>query len=337
MPPAVLGPSVPDVKAVVQDRFGPPRDVLRVVDVGVPRVGPGEVLIRVTAAGVNPADWHIVRGDPRVARLMGVGLRRPRSRIAGIDAAGVVEAVGPDVTTCRPGEEVVAFCTGAFAELALAEASKVAPKPGSLGFQEAAALPIAATTALRGIRDVGRVGAGARVLVVGASGGVGTYAVQVAAALGAEVTGVCSTGNVELVRSLGAAHVVDYTTDDVTAGSATYDVILDNVGDHSLADLRRVLTSRGTLVLNAGGEPGQVVGVIGRMLRGVVSDLVVRHRLRALPTRQDRRDLLDVTELVDGGRLAPVVERTYPLADTAAAVHHVEQGHARGKVVVTVP
>ncbi len=205
------------MRAIVQNRFGPP-DVLQLADTGLPEVGAGDVLVRVHAAALNPADWHILRGDPLVARLMGVGLTRPRARVAGIDAAGVVEAAGANVRGLRNGEEVVGFCRGAFAEFACAAADMVVPKPAGLTFAQAAAVPVAATTALRGIRDVGEVRAGQRVLVNGAGGGVGTYAVQIAAALGAEVTGVCSTRNAELVRSIGAAHAVDYTTQDFTAG-----------------------------------------------------------------------------------------------------------------------
>ena len=251
------------MKAIVQERFGPP-DVLRLVDIDLPEVGVDDVLVRVHAAALNPYDWHIVRGDPLVARLMGgVGLTRPKARVAGIDAAGGVEAVGANVRGLRPGDEVLGFFQGAFAEYARAEADKVVPKPVSLSFEQAAAVPMAGATALRAIRDVGAVRAGHRVLINGAAGGVGTYAVQIAAALGAQVTGVCSTGNVELVRSIGAAHVVDYTKQDFTDGRARYDVILDNVCNRPLRRLRRAVTPTGTLVLNGGGSPGRVVGAVG--------------------------------------------------------------------------
>jgi NADPH:quinone reductase-like Zn-dependent oxidoreductase len=267
---------------------------------------------------------------------MGVGLRRPKTRVAGIDAAGRVEAVGADVHGLRPGDEVLGLCPGAFAEYACAKADMVVPKPASLTFEQAAAVPLAGATALRGIRDVGQVHAGHRVLVTGAGGGVGTFAVQIAAALGAEVTGVCSTGNVELVRSIGAAHVVDYTAEDFTDGRTRYDVILDNVGNWSLSRLRRALTPTGTLVFNAGGSPGRVVGAVGSLFRLVVVNGFVRQRLRPLPTRQNREDLLTLTGLVEDGKLTPVLGRTYPLADTAEGLRYVEQGHARGKVIVTV-
>ena len=324
------------MKAIVQERFGPP-DVLRLADIDVPEVGAGDVLVRVHAAALNPADWHILRGDPRVARLMGeVGLRRPKARVAGVDAAGVVEAVGANVRGLRNGDEVLGFCRGAFAEYARAAADMVVAKPASLTFEQAAAIPIAATTALRGIRDVGEVKAGQQVLVNGASGGVGTYAVQIAAALGAEVTGVCSTRNVELVRSIGAAHVIDYTREDFADGRTKYDVILDNVSSLPLTRLRGALTPKGTLVLNGGGSPGHVFGPVAGILRAVVANAFVSQRLRPLPSRQNREELLAVTGLIETGKLTPVVDRTYPLADTAEGLRHVEQGHARGKVVITV-
>ncbi len=323
------------MKAIVQDRFGPP-DVLRLADTGLPQAGAGDVLVRVRAAALNPADWHILRGDPLIARLMGVGLTRPKARVAGIDAAGVVEAAGANVRGLANGDEVLGFCRGAFAEYACATADLVVPKPARLTFEQAAAVPVAATTALRGIRDVGAVTAGQRVLVNGAGGGVGTYAVQIAAALDAEVTGVCSTRNTELVRSIGAAHVIDYTKEDFTAGRTQYDVILDNVSSLPLTRLRKALTPKGTLVLNGGGSPGHVLGPVGGILRAVVANAFVSQRLRPLPSRQNREELLAVTGLIEDGKLTPVVERTCPLADTAEGLRTVEQGHARGKIVVTV-
>jgi len=323
------------MKAIVQGRFGPP-DVLQLADIDPPEVEADDVLVRVQAAAINPADWHILRGDPLVARLMGVGLTKPKAHVAGIDAAGVVEAVGANVSGIRPGDEVLGFCRGAFAEYACAAGDKVVPKPASLTFEQAAAVPIAATTALRGIRDVGDVTAGQRVLVNGAGGGIGTFAIQIAAALGAEVTGVCSTGNVELVRSIGAAHVIDYTTEDFTDGRIRYDVILDNVSSLPLTRLRGALTRKGILVLNGGGSPGHVFGPVAGILRAVVANAFVSQRLRPLPSRQDPDELLAVTGLIEEGKLTPVVDRTYPLADTAEGLRHMEQGHTRGKIVVTV-
>jgi NADPH:quinone reductase-like Zn-dependent oxidoreductase len=324
------------MKAIVQERFGPP-DVLQLVDTDPPELGADDVLVRVRAAALNPYDWHMVRGDPLIARLMGgVGLTKPKARVAGIDAAGRVEAVGANVHGLQHGDDVLGFCPGAFAEYARAEADKVVPKPASLTFEQAAAVPMAATTALRGIRDVGEVRAGHRVLVNGAAGGVGTYAVQIAAALGAEVTGVCSTRNVELVRSIGAAHVVDYTAEDFTDSREHYDVILDNVGNRPLSRVRRALTPTGILVLNAGGSPGRVVGAVGSILRAVAVNSFVRQRLRPLPTKQNRDELLTLTGLIEDGKLTPVLDRTYPLAATAEGLRQVEHGHARGKVVITV-
>jgi NADPH:quinone reductase-like Zn-dependent oxidoreductase len=323
------------MRAIVQDRFGPP-DVLQLADTGLPEVGADDVLVRVHAAALNPADWHILRGDPLVARLMGVGLTKPKARVAGIDAAGVVETAGANVRGLRNGEEVLGFCRGAFAEYACAAADMVVPKPAKLSFEQAAAVPVAATTALRGIRDVGQVKAGQQVLVNGAGGGVGTYAVQIAAALGAEVTGVCSTRNVELVRSLGAAHVVDYTREDFTGGRSQYDVILDNVSDLPLTRLRRALAPKGILVLNGGGSPGHVFGPVAGILRAVVVNAFVSQRLRPLPSRQNQAELLAVTGLIEAGKLMPVVDRTYPLADTVEGLRTVEEGHTRGKIVVTV-
>jgi NADPH:quinone reductase-like Zn-dependent oxidoreductase len=324
------------VKAIVQERFGPP-EVLQLVDTDPPGAGAGEVVVRVHAAALNPYDWHIMRGDPFIARLMGeVGLTKPKVRVAGIDAAGVVEAAGANVRGLRPGDEVLGFCRGAFAEYARAEAGKVVPKPVSLSFEQAAAVPMAGTTALRGIQDAGAVRAGHRVLVNGAAGGVGTYAVQIAAALGAEVTGVCSTRNAGLVRSIGAAHVVDYTTQDFTDERVRYDMILDNVGNRPLSRLRRALTPGGTLVLNGGGSPGHVFGPVAGILRAVVVNCLVRERLRLIPHEQKREQLLTLTGLIEAGKLTPVLDRTYPLAETAEALRRVEQGHARGKVIITV-
>jgi NADPH:quinone reductase-like Zn-dependent oxidoreductase len=324
------------VKAIVQDRFGPPES-LQLLDVDEPRIGPDDVLVRVRAAAANPYDWHMLRGDPYVARLAPVvGHTRPRTRIAGIDAAGEVAAVGADVRGLAVGDAVFGFCKGAFAEYVAAPAELVVPKPVGLSFEEAAALPMAASTALRGIRDVGEVRAGQRVLVNGAGGGVGSFAVQLAASLGAEVTGVCSTRNVELVRSLGAEHVVDYTVADFTDGSSRYDVVLDNVGNRPLRRVLAALAPRGTLVLNGGGSPGAVFGAVATLLRAKLLNLVVAQRLVQLPTVESRENLLTVARHAEAGTLRPVVDRTYPLAGTADAVSHVEQGHARGKVVVTV-
>ncbi|MFC4502371.1 MULTISPECIES: NAD(P)-dependent alcohol dehydrogenase [Streptomyces] len=328
------------MKAIVQERFGPP-EVLRLADTERPEAGAGQVLVRVRAAALNPYDWHMLRGDPFVARLAGVGLTRPKSRVAGIDAAGQVAAVGAGVRGLKAGDEVLGFCPGSFAEYARTTADLLVPKPASLTFEQAAAVPVGAVTALRGIRTVGRTQAGQRVLVNGAGGGVGTFAVQIAAALDAEVTGVCSADNADLVRSLGAAHVVDYTREDFTDRRAHYDVILDNVGNRPLSRLRRALTPTGTLVANGGGSPGRVFGAMGSLLQLGAVNAFVRQRLRPIlpspPAGPTQEDLLAVTALIEAGRLIPVVDRTYPLADTAEGVRHVERGHARGKAVVVMP
>ena len=324
------------MKAIVQDRFGPP-DTLRMVDAEIPAIGSGEVLLKVHAAAVNPYDWHMLRGDPRIARLMGgVGLTRPKARIAGVDVAGRVQDVGADVRGLRPGDEVFGFARGAFAEYAAADAALVVPKPADLSFEQAAAMPMAAVTALHAIRDRGRVQPGQRVLVNGAAGGVGTFAVQIAAALGAEVTGVCGARNIDMVRSAGAARVVDYASEDFADGKIRYDVILDNVGNRSLRALRRAATATGIVIVNGGGSPGRIIGAVGSILRAAIVNLFVGQQLTMVPTTWSRDDLLAVTELVDAGTLRPVIDRTYPLADTAAGLQHVETGHARGKVVITV-
>jgi len=323
------------MKAIVQDRYGAP-DTLRLEDVDRPEVGPDDVLVRVHAAALNPYDWHVLRGDPLIARLLGVGLTRPKANVAGIDAAGRVEAVGANVRDLRPGDEVLGFCLGAFAQYARTTADQIVPKPAGLTFEQAAAVPVAATTALRAVR-AGQVRAGHRVLINGAAGGVGTFAVQIAAALDAEVTAVCSSRNTALMRSLGATDVVDYTTEDFTDGRRQYDVILDNVGNRPLNQLRRALTTTGTLVSNGGGSPGAILGAVRRILTVVLVNPFVRQRLRPLLAEQNHADLLAVTDLILAGKLAPVLGGTYPLTDAAQGLHHLEQGHTRGKLVITVP
>jgi NADPH:quinone reductase-like Zn-dependent oxidoreductase len=324
------------MKAIVQERFGPP-DSLQLVDLDQPEIGADEVLIRVHAAGLNPADWHLLRGEPKIARLMGVGLTKPKNRVAGIDVAGRVEAVGAKVTELQLGDDVFGFSLGAFAEYACAPASKVAAKPANLTFEQAAALPIAAVTALRGIQYVAQVTAGQRVLINGAGGGVGTFAVQIAKQLGAEITGVCSAENAALVKELGVEHVIDYASEDFTDGRrGPYDVILDNVGNRSLGQLCGALTSTGTLVFNAGGPPGTMIGPLLPMLGAVARNLFVRQQLKIIPALQQREDLLAVTQIVEAGNLVPVISQTYPLAETATGLRRVEDGHARGKLVVAV-
>ncbi|MCD7442548.1 NAD(P)-dependent alcohol dehydrogenase [Streptomyces lincolnensis] len=324
------------MKAVVQDRYGS-ADTLEFRDVDRPVPGAGEVLVRVRAAAVNAYDWHLMRGDPRIARLA-LGLRAPRAKIRGRDFAGVVEAVGGGVTGLRPGEEVYGEADGAFAEYVCARDGMVGPKPSGLTFEQAAAMPLAANTALIGLRDVARLRAGQSVLVNGASGGVGTFAVQLAKVYGAEVTGVCSTRNVDLVRSLGADRVLDYTREDFTRAGHRYDVVLDLVGNRSLGEFRRALTPTGTLVLSGGGmyEGGSLIGPMGLFFKRRLVSPFVRQRLLELPAKASKRNLAVLREFAEAGKIAPVIERTYPLGEAAEAIRHLEVAHARAKIVVTV-
>ncbi len=322
------------MQAIVQDRYGPP-DVLELREVDRPALRDREVLVRVRAAAVHPGDLFFLEGVPYVFRL-GYGLRRPRKRVPGFDLAGVVEATGAGVTELGPGDEVFGEGKGTCAELAAASADALAPKPAGLTFEEAAAVPVSGVTALRGIRDAGQVRPGQRVLVNGASGGVGTFAVQIAKALGAEVTGVCSTGNAELVRSLGADHVIDYTREDFTAGGRRYDLILDNVASHSPAAMRRALAPGGVLLPNSGRSDGRWFGPVGRFALAALLSPFVRGQGRPFVATVTRADLADLTELIEAGALRPVIERTYPLRETPEALRHVAQGHARGKVVIAV-
>lgn len=325
------------MKAIVQDRYGSP-DVLEYRDVEKPAVGDDEVLVRVHAASVNARDWHLMRGDPYVARLV-LGLTRPKERIRGTDFAGRVAAVGRNVTRLRPGDEVFGEADGAFAEYVCAPQDVVAALPSRLTFEQAAALPLAGNTALMGLRDLGRVRPGQRVLVNGASGGVGTFAVQIAKAFGAEVTGVCSAKNADLVRSLGADHVIDYARVDFTRAGPRYDMVFDLVGNRSLAECRRALTPSGTLVLSGGGvsEGGSLFGPMGLIIKGqALSRFTGRRRLLVLTAVPSRENLEALTELVERGDLSPVVDRTYPLSEAAEAIRYLEVEHARAKVVVTV-
>ncbi|MEU8849239.1 NAD(P)-dependent alcohol dehydrogenase [Streptomyces sp. NPDC048564] len=325
------------MKAVVQDRYGS-ADVLEFRDIDRPVPATDEVLVRVHAASVNAYDWHFMRGDPLIGRGM-MGLRRPRARVRGRDFAGTVEAVGAGVTGIEPGDEVYGEADGAFAEYVCARDSEVGPKLANLTFEQAAAIPLAGNTALIGLRDVARLQPGQTVLVNGASGGVGTFAVQLGKAYGAEVTAVCSTRNVDLVRSLGADRVVDYTQDDFTRGEKRYDVVLDLVGNRSLGEFRRVLTPTGTLILSGGGvyEGGSVVGPMGLFLkRRLAAPFARPQQLLEISARQSRANLAALRELAESGRIAPVVERTYPLSEAAEALRYVEVKHARAKIVVTV-
>jgi NADPH:quinone reductase-like Zn-dependent oxidoreductase len=331
------------VKAIVQDGYGAPDD-LELDDVERPVAADDEVLVRVHAAAVNAYDWHVLRGDPYLARLAGPNftLRGPKRSIRGRDFAGKVEAVGGAVTGFAPGDEVfgdLGELDGAFAEYVAVPARLLAAKPANLSFEQAAAIPLAGLTALKGLRDVGELRAGQRVLVNGASGGVGTFAVQLGKALGAEVTAVCSTRNVDLVRELGADTVVDYTREDFARTGRHYDVVFDLVGNRSLGDLRRALTPEGTLVLSGGGvsKGGSVIGPMGLMIRaGLAARFSRRQRIRILRTAPDREILAALCGLAEAGKLTPAIDRTYKLAEVPDAIRYLETEHARAKVVVTM-
>ncbi|GLY43998.1 NADPH:quinone reductase [Amycolatopsis sp. NBRC 101858] len=321
------------MKAIAQDRYGPP-DVLVFRDVDRPSPGAGEILVRVHAAGVDPGVWHLATGKPYLVRLLGFGLRRPKQPVRGLDFAGTVEETGDGVTRVRPGEEVFGVGEGTFAEYAVAKADLVAAKPGRLSFEQAAAVLVSGGTALQAVRDAGRVRPGQRVLVIGAAGGVGSFAVQLAKAFGAHVTGVCSTAKTDLVRTLGADDVVDYTREDIAAGR--YDLVVDTAGLRSLTVLRRALTPRGTLVIVGGENGGRWFGGIQRVLRAALLNPFVRHRLCGLVARERGADLDDLRDLIEAGKLTPALDRAFPLADAVVALGHLRAGRAAGKVVLTV-
>jgi NADPH:quinone reductase-like Zn-dependent oxidoreductase len=321
------------MRAVVQHRYGPP-SVLELSEVGRPLPGRGDVLVQVGAASVHPGDYFVMTGQPYVVRLA-FGLRRPRHGIPGTDLAGVVAAVGKDVTTLRPGDEVFGWGAGTFAEYACVPADNLVSVPANLSVVDAAAVPTSGMTALQALRDIANVRPGQKVLVTGASGGVGSFAVQIASALGAEVTGVCSTRNVDLVRSLGADHVFDYTWADFTRTEKHYDVILDNVEAQPLAAVRRALTRTGTLIPNS-GRGGRWLGPIGRVVKARVLSGFTRQQLKPFLSLGKRQDLLALADLLTTGQVTPVIDRTYPLDEAADALRYVGAGHTRGKVVITV-
>jgi NADPH:quinone reductase-like Zn-dependent oxidoreductase len=322
------------MKAMVQHEYGAPDDVLKLGDVTAPEAGDDEVLIRVHAAGVNWADWSGARGVPYLMRMM-YGVRRPRHGIRGTDVAGTVEAIGKNVTTLVVGDEVLGQGQGTFAEHARAKAKHLVPKPKDLPFEQAAAVPMAGLVALQALRDVGNVQAGQKVLVNGASGGIGTFTVQIAKDMGAEVTGVCSTPNLDLVRSLGADHVIDYTQEDFTNSGKQYDFILDIADKASLSDRRRALTPKGTLVPNS-GEGGPWFGSVGRIIGARLMSPFVSQHLRPFLSLPKRADLETLVELIESGKVTPVIDRTYPLIGAGEAVAYVGKGHARGNTILTV-
>jgi NADPH:quinone reductase-like Zn-dependent oxidoreductase len=328
----------PHMKAVVYTDYGSP-DVLEIRDIKKPVPNDDQILIKVRAASINPLDWHFMEGTPYIMRAMGVGLRKPKDPRLGVDMAGQVEAVGKNVTQFKPGDEVFGGRTGAFAEYVCARADRaVVLKPANLTFEQAASVPIAAITALQGLRDKGKIQPGQKVLINGASGGVGTFAVQIAKSFGADVTGVCSTRNLDLVRSLGADHVIDYTKEDFTKGEQRYDLILDNVGTQPLSGFRRALQPRGTCVMVGGGGPndGGLIGPLGRPVKALLLSPFISQKMGMLMAELNKKDLTTLGDLMQSGKVTPVIDRTYPLSKIAEAIRYLEQGHARGKVVITV-
>jgi NADPH:quinone reductase-like Zn-dependent oxidoreductase len=322
------------MKAIVQDTYGSP-DVLNLREIDKPEVGDDEALVRVHAAGVDRGVWHLMTGLPYLTRLA-FGFRAPKTPVPGMDLAGVVEAVGKDASRFRPGDEVFGVGKGTFAEYALAREDKLAPKPANLTFEQAAALAISGLTALQGLRDHGRIEPGQEVLIVGASGGVGTFAVQIAKAFGGRVTGVCGAAKVEVVRSIGAYHVIDYTREDFAEGDPRYDLILDIGGNSSLSRLRRALAPKGTLVIVGGEGGGRWLGGSDRQLRAMMLSPFVGQKLLAFVSPEIHEDMMALKELIETGKVTPVIDRTYPLSEVPKAIRYLEEGHARGKVVIIV-
>ena len=328
----------PHMKAVVYTDYGSP-DVLEIRDIKRPVPNDDQVLIRVRAASINPLDWHYIEGTPYIMRAFGVGLRKPKDPRLGVDMAGEVEAIGKNVTQFKPGDEVFGGRNGAFAEYVCARADRaIALKPSNITFEQAASVPIAAITALQGLRDKGHISPGQRVLINGASGGVGTFAVQIAKSWGAEVTGVCSTRNLDLVRSLGADHVIDYTKEDFTKGEQRYDVILDNVGTQPLSGFKRALVPNGICVMIGGGGPndGGLIGPMARPIKALFLSPFMTQKMGMMMAELNKKDLNVLGDLMQSGKVKPVIDRTYPLSQIADAIRYLEQGHARGKVVITI-
>ena len=324
----------PTMSAIVQDAYGPaPEAVLRLAEIARPTIGGDKVLVRVLAASVDMGTWHVMTGMPYAMRLAGFGIQSPKAPNPGRALAGTVESVGKDVAAFAPGDEVYGTCEGSFAEYAPVETKMLAAKPANLSFEQAAAAPISGVTALQAVRKA-NVQSGQKVLIVGASGGVGSFAVQIAMASGAEVTGVCRTAKVDFVRALGADHVIDYMRDDFTDGKRRYDVILDIGGNRRLSRLRRALTARGTLVIVGGETGGRWLGGFDRSLRAVLLSPLVSQKLGMLASTENSEDLMALGELIESGRVTPAIDRTYPLSEVPAAIDYVREGHARGKVVI---
>src|SRR5437667_2412675 len=333
----ITGTPTHPMRAIVYCDYGLAN--LKLEDVEKPVPNDDQVLVKVRAASVNPYDWHFIEGTPYLMRAMGVGLRKPKDTRLGVDFAGTVEAVGKNVTQFKPGDEVFGGRGGAFAEYVCPRADRaVALKPANITFEQAASVNIAGITALQALRDKGKVQAGQKVLINGASGGVGTFAVQIAKSFGANVTGVCSTRNVDLVRSLGADHVIDYTKEDFAKGTERYDVILDNVPNHSLSECRRILTPNGKYVMIGGGGPNdsRCVGPFGRVIKTMVLSPFTSQKMGMMMADANGKDLTILADMMQSGKLKPVIDRTYKLNEVPAAIAYLEEGHARGKVVITV-
>jgi NADPH:quinone reductase-like Zn-dependent oxidoreductase len=325
------------MKAIVYCDYGVTN--LKFQDIEKPTPGDDQLLVRVRAASVNPYDWHFIEGTPKVMRAMGVGLRKPKETRLGVDFAGTVEAVGKSVTKFKPGDEVFGGRAGAFAQyVCVRESRAVTLKPSNLTFEQAASINIAGITALQAVRDKAKVELGRKVLINGASGGVGTFAVQIAKSYGADVTGVCSTRNVDLVRSLGADHVIDYTKEDFTKGDQRYDVILDNVANHSLLECRRVLKPKGIYVLIGGGGPSEqgLIGPLAKPIKAMLLSPFVSQKMGMMMADANQKDLAILADLMQSGKVKPVIDRTYKLSEVPDAMRYLEQGHARGKVVITL-
>ena len=321
------------MKAIVYRRYGSP-DVLACEDIATPAPAENEVLIKVSAAGVNPLDWHFMRGTPYLVRLM-TGITKPKNTRLGVDVAGVVESVGNSVTQFKPGDAVFGKCSGAFAEYACAAESWLVMKPSNITFDQAASVHIAGLSALQGLRDHAKLQAGQKVLINGAAGGVGTFAVQIAKSLGAVVTGVCSSRNVEMIRSIGADRVIDYTKEDFTQSEQRYDLILDCIGNHSLSARRRVLTANGICVMVGGPNVSLWIGPLVAMLKTVVFSKFVSQRFVMMLTKSNQADLQTLREIMQEGKVTPVIDRCYALTEVPEAIRYLEEGHARGKVVIT--
>jgi NADPH:quinone reductase-like Zn-dependent oxidoreductase len=329
-----VGAPAPTMRAITQNRYGT-ADTWNLVEIDRPEIEAGQVLVKVHAAGLDRGTWHLMAGMPYAMRL-GLGFRGPKTPVPGIDLSGTVEAIGTDVTRFQIGDEVFGIGKGTYAEFAAVREDKLALKPADLPFEHAAALGVSGSTALRAVTDVGRVHAGQRVLVIGASGGVGSYAVQIAKGLGAEVTGLCSAAKADFVRSIGADHVLDYTRDDFADGGATYDVILDIAGNSPISRLRRALTPRGTLVIVGGEDGDNVTGGMDRQLRALVISPFVHQRMALVLPKEHYSFLERLASLVQEGTIAPSIERTYPLSEASTAMRHLVDGQVRGKVVITL-